>query len=86
MNRDQARTVVMLIAAWVMGALLGSQVQRPAARSNPPDGTVRFPPGRYLLEEAGDPWGAVIMFNNAWYVRRLPMPPDEAPPTEAVPR
>jgi hypothetical protein len=75
MPRKEATTVFLVIAAWVMGALMGSQIHRPAPAAA--GGVVRFEPGRYLLEEPGTPWVWAADFENPWFVRPLPMPPSE---------
>ena len=77
MKRSEATTVVLLIGAWVMGALMGSQIQRPTATHQSTPGVVRFEPGRYLIETANDSWGTVVTFDGPWWVHPLPMPPSE---------
>lgn len=74
MPRKEATTVLLVIAAWVMGALMGSQIHRPATVRIAP-GVIRFEPGRYLLEEPGTPWVWAADFENPWFVRPLPPPP-----------
>lgn len=71
MNRSAATTIVLLIAAWAIGALEGSVVYRRHDAESP----VRFAPGLYQLEriDHGEPkyW---IEFDADWQVRYLADP------------
>lgn len=73
MKREQARTVFLVIAAWVLGALLGSQVQFHAKTSTQSSGAVRFPPGVYQIEPTEDGTGPVYWLDYPveWQARLL---------------
>jgi len=73
-NREQARIVVLVIAAWVMGALMGSQVQFRAKGTAHPSDPVRFPAGLYQIEpsdpgDGGDKYW--IEYETEWQARLL---------------
>lgn len=73
MKREQDGTVLLVIAAWVMGALMGSQVQFHAKTSPHPSGVVRFPPGVYQIEPAEPGNGDVywVDYDVEWQARLL---------------
>lgn len=75
---SDARTVLLVIASWVMGAMMGSQIQRPSAK--PTGTTTRFVAGRYLIEPANrtdDEPAWIVNYTSAWEV--TPLPPHPAP-------
>jgi hypothetical protein len=71
MKREKATTVVLVIAAWVMGALLGSQVQFHARSVNQPSSPVRFSPGVYQIERVDGGESYWVDYATDWQVRFL---------------
>lgn len=69
MKREQARVVFLVIAAWILGALLGSQIHRPQppARSDAP-ATPYFKPGHYWIEAADGKTHLFLTFDSNWMV------------------
>jgi hypothetical protein len=74
MTRGEASKALIAIAAWVMGALMGSQMHRPIYRG---DGPVRFAPGVYQIERVDGSQAYWVDYATDWQVRFLAPPASE---------